>query len=186
MHSCTCEKSAATSRPRNTIEDRVQLDGLPPRETPRFPADLREWASPWQIRTWIYEEIGRLDRDNSILGQDPQRQQLSQRRAMVCLLCFAYATQQFSSQQIAEASWSNAVLREICDGHAPFAHEVRNFRRQHRPVLEAALAGVFLQALASRHHLDPSLLTPEIERDLREQAVNRLEIAWQMDIDDEE
>ena len=72
MHSRTCEQLAATSRPRSTLGDRVQIDGLRLRETVRLPADLREWASPWQIRTWIYEEMGRLDRDNSLLGRDPQ------------------------------------------------------------------------------------------------------------------
>ena len=104
---------------------------------------------------------------------------------MVCLLSFAYATGRFNSQEIAEAAWSDAMLRAICDGRAPFAQELRTFRRHNRSVLEPVLAGVFVRALTSRLNLDLSPFSSEIERDLRDHAAKLLEIAWQMDMDDD-
>jgi len=77
------------------------------------------------------------------------------------------------------------MLRAICDGQAPFAQEVRTFRRHNRSVLERVLAGFFMQAAISRFNLDANPLSSGIERDLRDHAAKRLEIAWQMDTDDE-
>jgi hypothetical protein len=77
------------------------------------------------------------------------------------------------------------MLRAICSGRAPFAQEVRTFRRHNRSVLESVLAGVFMRALISRLNLDLSRFSSEIQRDLRDHAAKRLELAWQMDLDEE-
>jgi hypothetical protein len=74
MHSCTCEQSAATSRSWHSPGEEAHVEGMLLNEASKLPSDLRDWASPWQIRTWIYEAMGGLDGDNSLPGQDPQRQ----------------------------------------------------------------------------------------------------------------
>jgi hypothetical protein len=129
--------------------------------------------------------MSRWDWDIPRLVEYPQRRTGCQYRVMLCLLSFAYATGRFSSQAIADAAGSDAVLHAICEGQAPFAQELRAFRRQYRSVLERVLASVFVQVVTHRLNLHPNTLSSDTERDLRDRAAERLEIAWQMDMDDD-
>ena len=185
MHSCICQPPAAASWTRKTFQGGASLQSLLPCEQPTLPLDLRDWANPWQIRTWIEREMNDLDWNSPHLLKIPWRRAMYETNVMVCLLSFAYATLRFSSQEIAEASRSDLTFRAICGGRAPLAHEVRTFRRYGRAVLEHVLAGVFKQALTSRLHIDLNLFSSEIEPDLRDHAANRLDIARQMDMDEE-
>ena len=183
MQSWTCEQPACGSWARTTIRGGALIEPLLPCEQPRLPTDLSEWVTPSLIRTWIEEEMSRLDRNNPLLAEYPQDFPMCRYRAMACLLSFAYATGLFSSQEIAEAAWSEAMLRAICNGQTPSAREVRTFRRQNRSVIECVLAGIFRQAVIRQLALYGNPLVSEIEPVLRDHAAERIEIARQMDMD---
>lgn len=185
MQSCICQQPTRGSWTRSALRGGAPIESLLPIVQPRLPTDLREWVSPWQIRTWIEQELSRLDWSDPLLAQRRQPHLECQPRAMLRLLSFAYATGLFSSREIVEEAWSDATLRGICDGQSPLAQEVRAFRRYNRSVLKLVLAGVFMRAVITRLSLDAGRLSSEIEQELRDRAAERLEIAWQTDTDDE-
>jgi hypothetical protein len=185
MQSWTFEQPARGSWATNTVRGGTLIPPLLPHERPRLPTDLSEWVSPGLITTWIEQEIRKMDWDNPLWMKCLQRCPECRHRAMVCLLSFAYATGLFSSQEIAEAAWSEAMLRAICNGQPPSAREVRTFRRQNRSAIECVLAGVLRQAIIRQFALHANPLLSEIEPVLRDHAAERIEIARQMDMDDD-
>lgn len=185
MQRWTFEQPARGSWATNTVSGGTLIAPLLPHERPRLPTDLSEWVDLGLIRTWIEQEMRTMDWDDPLWAKCLQRCPECRRRAMVCLLSFAYATGRFSSQEIAEAAWSEAMLRAICDGQAPSAREVRTFRRQNHSVLERVLAGVFRHAVIRQLALYANPLVSEIEPVLRDHAAKRIEIARQMDMDDD-
>jgi len=185
MQSWTFEQPARGSWATTTVSGGTLIAPLLPPERPRLPTDLSEWVDPALIRTWIEQEMRKMDWDNPLWMKCRQRCPECRHRAMVSLLSLAYATGLFSSQEIAEAAWSEAMLRAICNGQIPSAREVRTFRRQNRSVLECVLAGIFRQAVIRQLALYGNPLVSEIEPVLRDHAAERIEIARQMDMDDD-
>ena len=147
-----------------------------------WPADLREWVAADRLKEWVEQEVDRLDGQASPSGGDLRGDPALRPKLPLKVLAFAYAARIFSAEEIVQACHSDPILQSLCEGEVPFVQELRNFRRSHRPVLEAILAAVCLRALGERFDLEPSRVPPELERDVRERAGERLDIARHMDV----
>ena len=71
MQSWTCQQPARGSWTWNTTGGGAQIEPLLPLEQPKLPTDLSEWVNPGLIRTWIEQEMSRLDWNNPRLVQHP-------------------------------------------------------------------------------------------------------------------
>ena len=105
-------------------------------------------------------------------------------KSMLAVLVFAYCSAVFDSESIARLCQAETPFRALCQGGAPFAHELTNFRRKNRALIEKVLAGVLLRAICYRFGLDHRVVPVEMDEDLRERASERLDIARHMDVVD--
>jgi hypothetical protein len=143
--------------------------------------DLSEWVPPSRLKGWIEQEIERLNLDIPRIPEASWEGLDDQSRILLAVLSFAYATRVFCLEEIAERCFSDALFRLICEGSVPFVHELSNFRRRNRRLLERILAGVFLQAIRAKFDLDVIWLSPELVQDLSNHAKARLDVARHMD-----
>jgi hypothetical protein len=185
MQSCVCQPPARESWPRDVLRAAAPVALRPSREQRTPPADPCEKADPCLIKMWIEQEIQALDWNAPQTACYTEPGSEHRPEVMLCLLCFAYATGLFGSEVIARACWSNTLLGTICGGRAPSAQEVRSFRRRNRCILQRILANVFMQAALSQFPTDRHSVSPALEQDLHNRAAHRLDLAWQMDTDDD-
>jgi len=136
-----------------------------------LPLDLGQWIAPATLRGWIEEET----REPQAAGQSEGAEWL------LVLLTFAYAQRMFGSTEIARTCRTNGAFSGICDGQMPVAEELWRFRRKNRPLLQQVLAGVFRRAICERFQIEASMVTPELEADLRCHALERLDLARHID-----
>ncbi len=144
-------------------------------------ADLRKWFATATILSWIEQEMVALGKNeprfHQLLDQNPN----SRPEGMLSVLTFAYAGQMFDSDEIAAACHSDAAFQQLCKGETPFAYELQNFRHKHRALLERLLTRVLVRAIKAKFDLDASLVTAELEQDVRDRATQRLDIARHVD-----
>ncbi len=144
-------------------------------------SDLSEWVPPSKLRDWIEQEIERLNWDIPHTWESSCQHLDPQPRMLLALLSFAYATRVFCLEEIAGRCYSDAMFRLICEGSVPFVHELSNFRRRNRHLLERVLGGVFRQAIRDKFDLDAVWLSTELAQDLSDHAKARLDLARHMD-----
>lgn len=150
---------------------------------PDLSADLSQWVHASLLRMWVEHEIRLLAGANvhpNPLSESPPG---SSSESMVCLLCLAYASRRYCSRAIAEACHNDPFFKVICNGQAPAAEELSNFRRQNRWLLAQVLARVFRHAVTNLLNIEPEQLPAQSEQDLWDHALERLELARAMDLD---
>jgi hypothetical protein len=144
-------------------------------------SDLSEWVPPYRLKGWIEQEIEKLNWDIPHTSKSSCQHLDDQPRMLLALLSFAYATRVFCLEEIAGRCYSDGMFRLICEGSVPFVHELSNFRRRNRRLLERILTGVFLQAIRDKFDLDAVWLSTELAQDLSDHAKARLDLARHMD-----
>src|SRR5712672_526359 len=81
-----------------------------------LPLDLREWVSEKQLLEWIETELLSIDwNDSNVVAFEEKHPQFRPKMFM-SLLTYAYATGLFSSEDIAEGCYKEAILRTISEG----------------------------------------------------------------------
>lgn len=148
------------------------------------PLDLRRWVDNEQLKIWVLEETDRVVSHGQATMGFPRKNCPSQTRELCALLTFAYASRVFESQEIVSCCVSDPVFESLCRGRDWSAQELSVFRRRNRPLLEAILASVFLRALRCHFNLPNIAEAGGLQDDLRERAVERLNIARHMDRSD--
>lgn len=149
--------------------------------TIHIPADLRDWVSPATLKEWVDLEIAKLNWQHPGVAEYIRAHTGQHPRSMLALLAFAYAGAVFGSEEIVQACRGNRLPPSNGSMDVPFAQELRNFRRSNRRLLEEVLSGVFLKAITARLNLDPNRPSTELLQDLRDRAMERLDIARHMD-----
>jgi hypothetical protein len=182
MQSCMCQTPEPEECGR--IGDGTRLCLLAPCAEPNVPADLSEWVDPSLLSMWIERETRRLLGSGISPVQLPGANSSLSVRRLFCVLCLAYATRRFGSEAIANACRSEAVFCFLCDGGAPQAGQVRAFRQLNWHLLAQILARVFTHAVSNRLNLETDQLPAEIEQDLWNHALERLERAQQTDLNE--
>lgn len=105
----------------------------------------------------------------------------------ITLLAYAYSAGIYDSHDVADAVYTDSALRYIAAGARPDGRTLRRFRRQHRNLLQSALAHVFragcrrLNPAAHRPRPNQPAPEPALTRAFSEAALNRLNIAAWMD-----
>lgn len=150
-----------------------------------FPANLRLWFCDSALIRWIEQELNNLYPEEVQSRLAPRQGPDDNAASMLSVLVFGYVSLMFGSDEIAGACRSDPVFQRLCQGHAPFPHELRSCRRRNRPVLERILTGVFAQAIMRKFGLGEALLPIELTDDLRQYAAERLDLARHMDTNPE-
>jgi hypothetical protein len=146
-----------------------------------LPANLTEWADPSTVTRWVEEEVGNLDWDNPEVTGYLQHHPDYQPKRLMSLLCYAYATEVFGSDEIVRLCYEDAIYRGLCQGRAPQKRELIRFRRENRGLLRGVLAYVFIRAVRERFDLGTTLIPPGLKRLLLDNAVERLDTARHLD-----
>jgi hypothetical protein len=173
---CMTSEPARTSRPTRSLQDSAVASG-------RFdlPANLTEWASPQRLRSWVEEEVQRLDWDRPEVAAYLRAHSEYRPQILLSLLAYAYATQVLSSDDIVARCYADRAYQLLCQGPAPSAGELGRFRRENRDLLRAVLSQVFLRAVRERCGGDAVLLPPGLKKGLLDSATERLNVARHMD-----
>jgi hypothetical protein len=146
-----------------------------PPEDFRPPLDVRQWVDAWLLADWTEKEVERLHDSTWSVEPDDSFRRLAR------LLVFAYASRVFDSEEIVRKCHVDPAFRVLCDGEPPIARDLWSFRRNNRILLQDLLARVLLCCVRERFGLDVRVPQPGLEEDLREHAVERLNIARHMD-----
>ena len=148
-------------------------------EVPSLPLDLSTWVDKCTLLVRIEDEVLRLDWNNPLVVEHLRSHPEYRPKTMLSLLCLAYSTQVFNSQEIQSRCHSHPEFALMCDGQVPFAHELTRFRRQNRTLITEVLARVFTKICHSR--CDVVVAGDAWEKEIRDIASARLDIARHMD-----
>ncbi len=141
-----------------------------------IPLDLSSWVAPETIAEWVREAVEKLDptqpgvHEFSLLSAE-QRPQV-----LLSVLLFAYATEQFISNEIFGACHTHPVLKALCDGKAPFPDELEHFRRKNRPLLDHMLGNILKRAVHEKF-LPADQLPRGLQDSLQQRAVDQIDTA---------
>ena len=147
-------------------------------EAIKLPGDLREWINPYTLFTWIEEELTSLKESEPAWGQCQSREP----GKLLGVLCFAYACEILSSEEIVHATRTNVVLRQLAEEESYFERDVFQFRRKHRPTILRLLAGVFVRAIAWKEDVSVRNLKSDVLQNVIAQARERLDTARHLDV----
>jgi hypothetical protein len=148
-------------------------------KVPSLPLDLTTWVDNASLLVWIEEEILRLDWNNPLVVEHLKQHPEYRPKTMLALVCLAYSSQVFSSQEIRARCHSHSEFALLCDGEVPFAEELTRFRRKNRVLIAEVLARVFKKAWQSQCVSGGTNDT--WEKEIRDIALARLDIARHMD-----
>lgn len=148
-------------------------------EAPRLPLDLTTWVDESFLVVCIETEVLGLDWNNSLVVEHLKRHPDYHPKTMLSLLCIGYSTEVFSSHEIQSRCHSHPAFALLCDGWVPFADELTRFRRKNRLLIVEVLARVFRTIWQARSV--PGAVSEAREKELRDIALARLDIARHMD-----
>jgi hypothetical protein len=102
---------------------------------------------------------------------------------MFLMLAYAYATGLFESEEIVRACHSDRVLARLwqAEVNVPWARDVTEFRRKNRGTLIPVLKRLLRRVMEEHLGLEIGKLGEQWERQLEEDATERLDIARHMD-----
>ena len=146
-----------------------------------LPWDLGDWVDPARLLEWVVTEVDRLDWTNPTLLDFQEKNPGYRPRMMLCLLTWAYAAGLFDSEEISQACFRQGYLLAFCENRPPTASAVARFRRENRGLLKWSLVQLFKRVLKHRFRLPDSFWPAGINLYLSDSAVQRLDLARQMD-----
>ena len=146
-----------------------------------LPANLRLWFCDSTVICWIRQELEKQGGAQRQPGRAQRQSADDDATNLLSVLAFGYASLVFASDEIANACRCDPAFWQLCHGHAPFAHELRSFRRHNRRFIESLLTVIFARAITHKFGLMSALLPAELQEDLRRHASERLDLARHMD-----
>jgi len=143
--------------------------------------DLREWMSAPELVTEMKHVVQELHWNHPIIVDFLQSNPQYRPKALLMILCLAYATQHFASEEIAHSCQTDPVYKTLSDSQPPFAQELIAFRRHNRAVILHVLEETLAHAARAQFGDAPS-----DERAIMvmasESALERLDTARHMDV----
>ncbi len=146
-----------------------------------LPWDLSEWIPKDQLLDLVKGVVDSLNWSSPELLEFLRGFPNFEPRALLCLLGFAYSTAVFESGQITELFYSTPSLLAMAPNYAPTVRAIGRFRRDHRGLLKWLLAQLFQEVFKQHFHWTKGLLPAGLKQYLRKTAVNRLDVARDMD-----
>jgi transposase len=102
-------------------------------------------------------------------------------QAILRVLCYAYATSVFSSEEVRRRCYSDPIFIGLCDGSPPFAEELMNFRRKNRGLIAALLSRVLQKVFRQKFEIKEFHGLAGLRKLCTDTAVERLNIARHID-----
>ena len=108
-----------------------------------MPEDLGTWVDRKALVDLVFSVVRAGDADplGGFNGSEARRDAPCER--MLMLLTYSYATGRYRSQQIVENLFTEDFWRPFFQDDPPKWHDLRLFRRGHRPLLKRCLENVF-------------------------------------------
>src|SRR5213078_1198729 len=144
---------------------------------------LSEWVAPATLVAWVKELVENIDRNQPEGKEFFPPTSDSRRKELLHVVLYAYATQVYGSQEIAEACHTDPVLETLCNRQPPFSRDLEHFRRTHRTLLESLLGQIFLRAVSEKF-VHVGALPPGFQQSLLRRAVDSIDTARHMDRDE--
>ena len=116
----------------------IEKTGMSPNES-GLPQDLSAWVGHEVLVHLVLKAVQSTCDLADQKGGLPTRLPIGRPRILLTLLVYSYASGLYASEQIEDRVTSNPVLRYLSAGARPTWHDLRRFRRQHRPLIQAAL-----------------------------------------------
>jgi transposase len=139
---------------------------------------------PELLRRVVENEVARLDWQNPEVVGYLSRYPEYRPEAMLRLLVFGYAIQEFESEGIAIGCRKDRGFQALCDGIPVPAQDLIKFRRANRPLIEAVLGRVFETVASSREGGSAVECGSAGEDPFLREARRRLDIARHFDTQD--
>jgi len=157
----------------------VELD-----EVSRVIGELRSWADPFALASWVEQEAEILNHGARISGVFDSTAECDP-SMILSVLGYSYAIGVFSSEDIARNSRANNAFNALAGGKFLFRQELTVFRRRNRALLTELVARVFVRAVCEWYGLGRTEVAPYLDSYLRRLAIERLDIARHLDAVDE-
>jgi hypothetical protein len=146
-----------------------------------IPSDFAEWIPSVLLMQWVEEEIAQFDWDHPELKDFLARNPAYHPRELLRLLCYCYCRGIYRSALISHADEKDSVLRS---GEAPPSPRViAHFRRDNRALLKGCIAQISKRLFKTHYELGDGLLPPGVKAHLVDDAVARLTLARQADLE---
>jgi len=153
-------------------------------EVSRIVGELRGWADPFALSSWVEAEAEALSYGAVMEGAFNQNGE-SDPRILLCVLAYSYAIGIFSSEEIVRSSRTRDAFKALSGGKFLIRQELKWFRCRNRPLLTELVARVFVRAICEWYSLGRTDVAPYINTHLRRLAIERLDIARHLDSIDE-
>jgi len=172
-------RTATAKDKANEFRLRSSVSAFRTTEIRSLPLDLTTWVDYATLLVWIKEETLRLDWNNPLVIERLKQHPEYRPKTMLALLCLAYSSEVFSSQDIRARCHSHPEFALPCDGEVPFADELTRFRRKNRLLIAEVLARVFKKLL--QFQCGSAAVSDISEKEIHDIALARLGIARHMD-----
>jgi hypothetical protein len=146
-----------------------------------LPADFAEWIPTTLLMQWVEEEIAQFDWDHpelkAFLASNPNYHP----RELLRLVCYCYCRGIYRSAMISHADEKDPLLRT--SEAPPSARVIAHFRRDNRALLKGCIAQVSKRLFKIHYELGDGLLPPGLKAYLVDDALARLTLARQSDLE---
>ena len=147
----------------------------------QLPWDLGEWASPEQLSAWAAAVAGSLDWANPELVSWLRGQPDFHPKVILSILTLAYALGIYEADEIERACYEQPAFQSLCRGiPRPAGSQFNKFRKDNRGLLKFCLFELFKVVFRAHFELGDTFIPAGIRKHLLESAVNRLDVARQL------
>ena len=146
-----------------------------------LPWDLREWLEREEILQTLARLLETIDWSNPSVVAFEEKHPAFRPRMFLTLLPYAYAIGLYSSQDIAEACYTDQTFRSISAGDPPTPRNIMAFRRENRGLIQWLMVELFKQAIKTKFDLGDFLVPTGLKKCLADAATERLDVARHID-----
>jgi len=146
-----------------------------------LPEDLRELVGTELLARWIQEELAELNWDHPLLADIMRRRPDYHPKELLSVLAFACATGLRGAEQITQACGGEEPYKQLCGGNVPIWQELRSFRWVNRELVALVVQRLLVRALSRKLGRNPLFVPPEIDREMRDRAFARVDLALRFD-----
>ena len=117
----------------------IEETGTSPNQS-RLPQNLSAWVERKVLVRLVLDAVQAACDPADEQGSWKTQVPVGRPRILLTLLVYSYASGIYASEQIEDRVTSDPGLRYLSAGARPTWHDLRRFRRQQRPLIQAALA----------------------------------------------
>jgi hypothetical protein len=145
-----------------------------------IPWDLSEWVDKPTLLRRIVEDVDSLDWGNPAVAEYLQQRPEFQPKMMLQLLTYAYAVGVLDASEVEALFFGDKTFAALGWARPPKVKVIGRFRRENRGLLKWSLLQALNRIVREKYSLGTRLL-PGLQRFLLDNAVQRLDLARQVD-----